>query len=310
MRRGLWIAITIPALVLSGWVSPGVWGGLSNRFPVAVSILPLADFARNVGGDRIEVTVLVPAGSSPHTYEPTPARARTIADAKVLVLNGVGLEFWAEKLIAAANNPDLIVVETADGLQIIEGENGDVQPPGEEDSHSRHPKKGNPHVWLDPIDAIHQVKKIRDALIQADPDGAESYRANTDRYIMELKDLDREIRETVATFTNRRFISFHTAYSYFARRYGLQQVAIVERTPGREPSPREIAAIVKTARKFNIKAIFAEPQLPPKAAQVIAEEYGAEVLFLDPLGDPPDFIYLDTMRKNLRQLTKALRGEE
>lgn len=310
MRRGLWLAIIVPGLVLLGWASPPVWGDLSHRLPVAVSILPLADFTRNVGGDRTDVGVLVPAGSSPHTYEPTPARVRMIADARVLVLNGVGLEFWAGKLIAAANNPGLVVVATADGLRIIGDGQGGGQRPGQRDYDSHPLKKGNPHVWLDPIDAIHQVKKIRNALIQADPEGAENYRANTDRYVMELKDLDREIRETVATFTSKKFISFHAGYSYFARRYGLQQVAIVERTPGREPSPREIAAIVKTAKKFNIRAIFAEPQFPPKAARVIAEECGAEVLFLNPLGDPPDFIYLDTMRKNMSQLAKALRGED
>jgi len=310
MRSAFPLVIVILTLVLFGVASPQAWGGASSRLPVAASILPLADFTRNVGGNRIDVTVMVPAGSSPHTYEPTPARARTIADASVLVLNGVGLEFWAEKLIDAANNPDLIVVWTADGVQTIEDKNEHERHVEEGRQHSHHHEKGNPHVWLDPINAIHQVKKIRDALIQADPGGGEIYQANADRYIRQLKDLDEEIRRTVATFASKEFISFHAGYSYFVRRYGLELVAVVERTPGREPSPKEIANIVKTARKFNVKAIFAEPQFPPKAAQVIAEECGAEVLFLNPLGDPPDFIYLDTMRRNLRQLAKALRGRD
>jgi ABC-type Zn uptake system ZnuABC Zn-binding protein ZnuA len=304
LRRVFCPAAIVLALVLLWAVMLPVPGAASDRLPVAVSILPLADFTRNVGGDRIEVTVLVSAGSSPHTYEPTPARARTMATASVLVLNGVGLEFWAEKLIDAGNNPRLIVTRTAEGLDIIDdGEEG----MGDE-QHEPHHQKGNPHVWLDPINAIHQVKKIRDSLTQADPQGKEIYFANTDRYLSRLTDLDREIRQTIATFTSTKFISFHAGFSYFARRYGLEQVAVVQRTPGREPSPKEIAGLVKMAKELKVKAIFAEPQFSPKAARVIAEACGAEVLFLNPLGDPPDYIYLDTMRNNLRQLEKALRG--
>jgi len=310
MRRVLGLTILSLALMVFGLTSQGALAGMSHQLSVAVSILPLADFTRNVGGDRIRATVLVPPGSSPHTYEPTPARARTIATAEVLVLNGLGLEFWADKLIDAANNPDLIVVRTAECLEIMEVENGGAHHAEDRDKRSHHHVKGNPHVWLDPIHAIYQVKKIRDALIQADPDGADTYRRNTDRYIMQLKALDSEIRGTVATFASKKFISFHAGYTYFAHRYGLQQVTVVERTPGREPSPKEIAAIVRTAREFKIKAIFAEPQFSPKAAQVIAEECGAEVFFLNPLGDPPDFVYLETMRKNLHELVEALRGED
>lgn len=280
----------------------------TDRLLVAVSIVPLGDFTRNVGGDRIDVKIMVPAGSSPHIYEPSPAKAKTIANAMVLVLNGVGLEFWADKLIDAANNPNLIVVETAEGLEIIKDENGRVSRAQEGDHVPHNHGKGNPHVWLDPINAVHQIGKIRDALIQADPEGARLYRRNADRYTRELMELDAEIRKTVATFVSKKFVSFHSGFAYFARRYGLEPVAVVEKTPGREPSPKEIIRIVKTAKEFNIKAVFAEPQFPPKAAQVVAEEAGAEVLFLNPLGDPPDFIYLDTMRKNLSELSKALKG--
>ncbi len=280
-------------------------GQASNRISVAVSILPLGDFTRMIGGDRLDLTVMVPPGTSPHTYEPTPASARMLATARVLILNGLGLEFWAEKLIDAANNPALIVVRTADGIEILENERGDEQH-AEAGHRSAHSGGGNPHVWLDPINAIHQVKRIRDAIKQADPDGIDVYQANAARYIEELNHLDEEIRQTVAKFKTRKLINFHAGFSYFIRRYGLEQVAVVERTPGREPSPKEIANIVKIAKRFDIKAIFAEPQFPPKAARVIAEECGAQVLFLNPLGDPPDFNYVETMQRNLRQLTKAM----
>ncbi len=305
VRRIFCFAI-VPLVLISVGISspPGV---SSNRLPVVASILPLGDFARNIGGDRVDLTIMVPPGVSPHTYEPTPARAQKVAAARVLILNGLGLEYWSEKVISAAGNPNLIVVETAEGLEVIEDEKGNEHR-GEDRPHPQKKEKGNPHVWMDPINAIHQVMKIRDAMIHADPDGAEIYRANADRYVRSLQDLDKEIRETVATFGTKKLISFHAGYSYFARRYGLELIAVVERTPGREPSPKEIASIVKIARESNIKAIFAEPQFPTKAAQVIADECGASVFFLNPLGDPPDFIYVDTMRRNLRQLEKAMRG--
>jgi ABC-type Zn uptake system ZnuABC Zn-binding protein ZnuA len=308
MRLASHLVLTKMILVLFSIICFPAWTVASDQLPVAVSILPLVDFTRNVGGHRIDITLLVPAGSSPHTYEPTPARARAIAHASVVILNGVGLEFWADKLIEASGNSDLIVVKTADGLEIIDDEMDHEDHTGEGHGLSRHHEKGNPHVWLDPINAIHQVERIRDALIQADPAGAEIYRTNATQYVAQLRELDGRIREKVDGLPNKKFISFHAAYSYLARRYGLEEAAVVARTPGREPSPREIAAIVKTAREVNVKVIFAEPQFPPKAAQVIAEECGAEVLFINPLGDPPDFVYLDTMEKNLHQLARALGG--
>jgi zinc transport system substrate-binding protein len=151
------------------------------------------------------------------------------------------------------------------------------------------------------------VDLIRDALIQADPTGAEVYRSNADRYIGELRALDRDTRETVAAFANRKFIAFHAAWVYFARDYDLEQAAVVETTPGKEPSPAEVVEIVKTARAIGAKAIFAEPQFSPRAAEVIAEESGAQVLFLNPLGQPPDYRYLDLMRSNLNEMSKALK---
>jgi zinc transport system substrate-binding protein len=177
------------ALSLAG--CGGATGPPANdkRLPIAASILPLADFARQVGGDRVRVETLIPPGASPHTYELTPAQLQAVSGARALLLNGVGLEYWADKVVSAANNPDLVVVTASEGLDIIAGD--------------EHASGGNPHVWLSPLNAIHQVELIRDALIQADPEGAEVYRANADRYIAELRALDRDARTTVAAFANR-----------------------------------------------------------------------------------------------------------
>jgi len=255
----------------------------------------MADFAKRIGGDLVEVELMVPPGASPHVYQPQPDQMKMLSRASVLVLNGVGLEFWADKAVEAADNPKLIVVRTADGLPIIDSAHDNIHP------------GGNPHVWLDPMNAIRQVEAIRDAFINADPAHARSYERNADRFIGDLTKLDADIRAQTKAFRSRSFISFHPAWVYFARRYGLKEAAVIERSPGREPSPSEIRVVVDTARRIRAKAIFAEPQFNPKAAEVIADETGARVLLLDPLGRPPNYDYIKTMRANLAQMAGALK---
>ncbi|MBM3789315.1 MAG: zinc ABC transporter substrate-binding protein, partial [Acidobacteria bacterium] len=161
--------ITI-ALIVLGTCFPAGCGSRPEEsrgempFRVMVSIPPLADFAAQVGGARVRVETLVPPGASPHTYELIPSQLHDVSRARLLVLNGLGLEYWAQSLISAAGNPDLIVVTTSDGLEVL---SGDPDEPG-----------GNPHVWLSPRNAVHQVEAIRDALVRADPEGADLYRAN------------------------------------------------------------------------------------------------------------------------------------
>lgn len=299
MKRTMFMKPTMFGLLLA--ISLGVGGCARAPGPagdekllVAASIAPLADFARQVGGEHVRVITLVPPGASPHTYELTPSQVEQLSRARLLVLNGVGLEYWAEKLAQGANNPNLIVVDTSEGIEIF-GE--DTHEPG-----------GNPHIWLDPRNAVVQVEHVRDALIQTEPAHGDNYQANAERYVGQLLSLDREIARQVATWSSRQFITFHPAWVYFARRYGLEQAAVIERAPGREPTPGEVAEIVQTARRIGAKAIFSEPQFSPKAAQTIAEESGAQVLLLDPLGSSlSDPSYLSLMRHNVAQMAKALR---
>ena len=267
----------------------------SGKMLVAASIAPLADFAREVGGQKVNVELLVPAGASPHTYQLNPDQMSVLHNASVLVLNGIGLEYWADKAIDAANNPKLIIVHTADGLPTIDT-------PDDSDH-----KGGNPHVWLDPKMAIHQVEAIRDAYIKADPKNADYYRNNSKEYVAKLMALDADIRKQVHAFSHKKFIAFHPAWAYFAREYGLTQEAVIETSPGKEPSPAEIRTIVDKARTLKAKAIFAESQFSPKAAKVIADEVGAKVIILDPLGEPPSYNYIQTMHDNLNRMSEALK---
>lgn len=298
-----------------------------EKMLVAASILPLGDFARNVGGNYVSVEVIIPPGASPHTFEPTPGMMRRLVTTRVLILNGVGLEFWSEKVIKAIDSSDLIVVKSTEGLEIIHHIESDEPPddthkktvetkqhaPTEEKAAGQHRRlvhpheEGNPHVWLDPVNAIHQVEKIRDALIKADPSHSEAYKRNAQNYIEKLKILDDEIRQKVHTFTSKKFVAFHAAYTYLARRYGLEQVAVVEKSPGREPSSREIARIIKDIRKSRVRVIFAEPQFSAKAAKVIALESGVQFAYLDPLGSDVNDTYLKLMHANLKKLENVLK---
>ena len=267
----------------------------SSKMLVAASIPPIADMVRQVGGERVEVLTMVPPGASPHTYEPTPEQMRRLAAARILFLNGVGLEFWADKAVQAVGNPDLQVVVLSEGMPLLQS--------------SEH-AAGNPHLWLSPRRAMKYVERIRDALIAADPAGEATYRAHAEAYQQQLQRLDADIRAAVATFHSREMVTFHAAWAYFIHDYGLHQAAVLETTPGREPSAAEVAQIVETIKRVGAPAVFAEPQFPPRAARVIAEEAGVPVLTLDPLGGtPPRETYIKLMRWNLEQLQKGLGGQ-
>ena len=276
-------------LLLSGLAGAGQTA--ETRLLAATSIAPLADFVHQVGKDRVDVITLVPPGASPHTYELTPSQVVQVAAARLLVLNGAGLEYWAPKLIEAIDNPRLEVVDTSRGMPLID-----------EGAHG-----ANPHIWLDVRQAAKQVRDVRDALVKVDADHTADYQTNTAAYLAELDQLDLEIAAKVEGWRQKQFIAFHPAWVYFARRYGLEQAAVVEASPGREPSPAEVARIVETAKRIGARAIFAEPQLSPKAAQTVAAESGARVIFLDPLGGTPNHReYIALMRYNVAQMALAL----
>jgi len=266
----------------------------SGKVRVAVSIPPLADFVRQVGGERVEVVTLVPPGASVHTYEPSPRQIEFVARAEMLVLNGLGLEFWADKVVKGSGNPKLLVVDTSVGVETLAGD---------EDEGGV-----NPHIWLDPVRAMVQVANIRDGLIKVDPGNSEFYRGNAGRYIQQLGALDKEIAARTQAWAHKEFISFHSAWVYFAQRYGLQQVAVLEEFPGKEPSPEYLAQVVNLARRIEARAIFAEPQLSPKLAQTVASESGKAVLLLDPEGGVESRnTYIELMRYNVGEMEKALK---
>ncbi len=263
---------------------------------VVASIYPIGDMVKEVGGDRVEVRVLLPPGASPHVFEPTVGMAKALSEAKLFFEVGAGLEFWAARLVKATNENIRIVILSR-GMKLLR----------EEAHHGDEHEMANPHVWLDPVLAIEMVKKIEKALEEADVHGVESYRRHSAAYIAKLQSLDGEIRKTVSTFRIRNFVSFHPAWDYFAMRYGLKSVGVIEESPGKEPSPKKLEEIVKAIKDFHIRAVFAEPQLNPKAAEVIAHQAGVRVILLDPEGGLPGReTYLGLMKYNLERMKEAM----
>ncbi len=280
-----------------------LWGSASIRpataaVRVVATIFPVADMVRQVGKDAVDVVTLLPAGASPHTFEPTPAQIRAVADAAVFVEVGAGLDGWAATLRAAHSGPMTVITLTA-GVPLLGavGDHGNRQ-------------GGDPHVWLDPVLVRdHLVPAIVSGLGQADASRAQAYRAAAADFQAALTQLDTEIRTTLAPAVQRNYIAFHGAWRYFSQRYDLHEVAVVENFPGKEPSAQEIAAIIDRARKVHVRALLLEPQFSPRAAEQIAQEIGAQLVTADPLGGPDlpgRGHYLDLMRYNLGAFAKAL----
>lgn len=302
VRAGLVLALL--AALLGGMACKQEESG--DTLTVVTTIFPLADFVKNVGGDKIEVVTLLPAGASPHTYEPTPGAMKAVARATLLVINGAGLDFWVEKLKSAASD-NLVVVDTSvvlaeEGL-LLSGDEHEHEDEGDDHGGT------NPHYWLDPVLARKQVEAIAAALVAADPDNKDFYSVNAAEYVAQLQALDGEIRTATMDFSPREFVTFHASWTYFAKRYGLVEAAVMVESHGQEP---DIKHAIDVAKEFHVKAIFAEPQFTTSkaAAETVAAETGAEVLVLDPIGGPKlanRDSYVAMMRYNVGMMGEVMK---
>jgi zinc/manganese transport system substrate-binding protein len=266
-----------------------------DRLDVVASFSILGDFVRNVGGDRVNVTTLVGPNGDVHVYTPAPADAKKIADAKLVVINGLGLEGWLPRLVQSAGSKAPIVMATKGITPLKFGSDAD------------------PHAWQSVANAKIYIANIRDALDAADPADAEVFRANAERYLAKLDALDREVRLAVAQIpeSRRKVISTHDAFGYFAASYGIAFIAPLGVSTESEASARDIAGIITQIRHSNIPAVFLENVSDDRLIRRIAAETGARIggtLYSDSLtdekGDAPT--YIDMVRHNIKALTSAL----
>jgi len=283
------VAIVLAAALLAAPVRA------DDRLNVVASFSILGDFVKNVGGDKVDVTTLVGPNGDVHVYTPAPDDAKKVAAARLLIVNGLGLEGWLPRLLQAAGSKATIVVASQGVAPLVAGSDTD------------------PHAWQSVANAKIDVANIRDALIVADPADTEAFRANAARYLSEFDALDAEVRAAVAKIPpeRRKVISTHDAFGYFARAYGIAFIAPLGVSTESEPSARDVAAIIAQVKAGKIPAVFLENMSDPRLIRQIASETGAKVggtLFSDALtdekGDAPTYIAL--VRHNIKALTSAL----
>jgi len=241
-----------------------------GKIGVAVTILPIADFIENVGGKKVDVTVMVPPGASPHTYEPTPSQMVKISKAKMYAKVGSGVEFelvWMDKLMK--QNKKMLVIDCSAGIMKI---------------------GKDPHIWNSPVNAKKMVENICAGLIEIDPKNKDHYTENRNRYLRDLDGLDAYIRKRLGGFTHRYFMTYHPAFGYFANEYNLTQLAIEHK--GKEPTPKVIQDCIDLAKRHNLSYIFVAPQFATKHAETIANSIGGKTVFIDPLPR----LYIPNMR--------------
>jgi zinc transport system substrate-binding protein len=264
----------------------------ARKVKVLTSVVPVYCFTVNVAGNLASVENLLPGRIGPHDYQFTSADVRKLNQADLIVVNGLGLESWLDKAIEANRRKSSVVkVEAAAGL------------------NSRLVSGQNPHVWLDPTLAAHCVTNISIALQKADPANAKGYAENAARYIQKLEQLDMGLGQTLQPLKMIPFITYHDAFPYLVRRYGLNQVGVVEKVPDVEPSAKDLRALSQLVREKKVKVIFTEPQFSSKLVQQLSRDLGVTAAPLDPIetGELSPTVYEDAMRTNARVLVEHLK---
>jgi ABC-type Zn uptake system ZnuABC Zn-binding protein ZnuA len=267
---------------------------------VVTTTTVFADMVRNVGGNLVEVTSLVPKNGDVHTFAAKPSDVRAVAEAKLLIMNGLGLDDWLTRTITNASAAGTPLIKLGEGLP------GVTLLPGDE------PGTQNPHLWMDVGYAELYADRIAAALEQVDPAHHDDYQRQGAAYRQRLADLDAEVRAQIATIPagNRRLVTFHDAFPYYARAYGITIVGVAVEAPGQDPSAGYTAQLIEAIRAARVKAIFSEAQFPARLVEQLASETGAKVvanLYDDALGDDPVTSYEAVIRWDTQQLVKALR---
>ncbi len=288
--------ITISTLIITIIVSISLLVGCAKtpsanntqKIKVAATIFPFYDFAKEIGGKYADVVLILPPGSSPHTFSPKISDIKKLAGAKAIFYNDAGLDEWAVKLAKGANVKTFVNVNST--IQnIISAHNG------------------NPHVWLNPSLAKAECRVIANTLEELDPAHKSYYELNYQNYTKEIDTEAKALKEKLAKLQNKNFIAFHPAYTYFAEYFGLSEVAVIEKVPGQKPTPKEMLALEQLIKQHNIKVIFSEPQLHSDIVNAIAKDTGIKIATLDPLGgtDGRDS-YLKLLQFDVDAIIKAM----
>ena len=300
-RARSFAVLRLTTLVFCAALVPTAQAG--EKIQVLATFSPMFSFAKNVAGDAADVEMLLPPNIGPHDFALSPRDLKKIANADVIVENGFGLETWLDRAMQGGLKPGALRIVASRGLAPLENPPELGPKPAEDESGP------NPHVWLDPVLAIKEVENIRDGLMQRDPPNADTYLANANAFTTKLRNLDDEIGRATVALANRRMLTFHDSFPYFAARYGFEVVGVVEAFPGKEPTPRDVKRLHDLITGKKVTVLFSEPQYSPRLLDSLAAELKVPIVVIDPMetGDPAAEYYETIMRKNLQSLTKALK---
>jgi zinc/manganese transport system substrate-binding protein len=294
----------------------------TKELQVVTTFLPITQFTKAVAGDRAEVIQLLPTNVGPHDYQAKPEDVQKLANADVLVENGLGMEEFLDDLVKNSGNAQLKIIDSSQGVKTIATE--EIEGHEHEHEHEAGEKKAeaehahdhgefNPHIWLDPKRAVRQVENIRDGLIAADPDGKAVYTANAAAYIQKLQALDAETTQALQPYTGKTFVAFHDFAPYFAQSYNLKASFLVD-VPEENPSPDDVKRVIDTVKTTNLKTLLTEPQQGKDAFSALAKDLKVQISTFDPMetggaeATQPDY-YLTTMRQNVKALVSAFTGQ-
>lgn len=287
----------------------------TEKLSIVTTFYPMYEFTKEVVGDAAEVSLLIPAGTEPHDYEPSAKDMTKIMDADAFVYNSPELETWVASLTDSVDPEQTAVIEAAKNIQLVEGteeEDHDAHDHESEDSHEGHDHTYDPHVWTDPVLAIQEVETIRDDLIAKFPEQKATFTENAAAYIERLSALDEAYQAALKDATQRTFVTQHAAFGYLARQYDLVEESISGISPDQEPTPSRLAELKEYVEEKQVKVIYFEENASSKVAETLASETGVELAVLNPLESLTQEqmdngeTYLSVMEDNLAALQKSI----
>ena len=273
-------------------------GGGTGKLKVSVTFNALSEFAEAVGGDRVEVSTIIPDGTEPHDFEPKAQDLVGLSEAQVFVYNGLGLEAWAEDAVKAAGNKSLIAVDASKGVEPIENTGA-----AEKTEHGQY----DPHIWLSLKCTETEIAGIRDAFIQADPTNKYYYEKNCADYTAKLESLYTEYAEKFSAAAKKSFVTGHAAFGYLCRDFGLTQMSVEDVFAEGEPSAKQLTELVEYCREADVTTVFAEKLASPEVSQTLASEVGARVETIYTIESAEDNMsYLERMESNLSEIYSSM----
>ena len=271
----------------------------ASQIQVSVTFNAMKEFVLAVGGDKVEISTIIPDGMEPHDFEPKTQDLVTLSKAQIFVYSGLGMETWVDDAIQAANNENLIVVDSSKGADVIENMAEEEQEDNEQ---------YDPHIWLSLSGAKTQVTNIKDALVQADPENQEYYEENYAAFVAQIDQIYNEYKDKFESASQNSFVTGHAAFGYLCKEFGLEQNSVEDVFAEGEPSAQQLVELVDYCKENGVKTIFAEELASPEISETLANEVGAEVETIYTIeSNEDDLTYLERMTDNLEKIYESVK---